>query len=110
MRAYDFGEGDYATMEANIRMLLQANGASNLPPATDVPNKTPTAQLSPESYLGYNEIQYDVGTPIAKDQPTIYHAPANIPRGRVRLQRRLDRPPGGGHGRQQRRHRHQLLR
>ena len=66
-------------MESNIRMLLQANGASQLPPATDVPNKTPTAQLSPESYLGYNEIQYDVGTPITKNQSTLYHAPADIP-------------------------------
>ena len=80
VRAYDFGEGDYATMEANIRTLLMANGASNLPPATEVPNKTPTAQLSPESYLGYDEIQYDVGTPVAKDQPIIYHGPANVPR------------------------------
>ena len=79
VRAYDFGEGDYSTMESNIRMLLQANGATHLPPATDVPNKTPTAQLSPESYLGYNEIQYDVGTPIAKDQSILYHAPADIP-------------------------------
>jgi cytochrome c biogenesis protein CcdA/thiol-disulfide isomerase/thioredoxin len=79
VRAYDFGEGDYATMEANIRMLLAANGATNLPPATDVPNNTPTARLSPESYLGYDEIQYDVGTPVAKDRPTIYHAPATVP-------------------------------
>ena len=79
VRAYDFGEGDYSTMEADIRMLLQANGATNLPPATDVPNKTPTAQLSPESYLGYEEMQYDVGTPIAKDHPAFYQAPGDIP-------------------------------
>ncbi len=61
VRAYDFGEGGYSTMEANIRSLLHANGAKDLPPATDVANKTPTQQLSPESYLGYQEIQYDVG-------------------------------------------------
>jgi cytochrome c biogenesis protein CcdA/thiol-disulfide isomerase/thioredoxin len=79
VRAYSFGEGDYSTMEGNIRALLQANGATTLPPATDVANKTPTAQLSPESYLGYSEIQYDVGTPIAKDRPTTYRRPSHLP-------------------------------
>jgi hypothetical protein len=72
-------------MEANVRMLLLANGVTNLPPATDVPNQTPTAQLSPESYLGYNEIHYDVGTPVAKDQPIMYRAPAGIPQNEFAL-------------------------
>ena len=42
VRAYDFGEGGYSTMESNIRALLTANGVTTLPPRTDVPNKTPT--------------------------------------------------------------------
>ena len=42
VRAYDFGEGGYSSMENNIRMLLTANGVTDLPPRTDVPNKTPT--------------------------------------------------------------------
>ena len=33
VRAYDFGEGGYGTMESNIRMLLSANGVSR-PAAT----------------------------------------------------------------------------
>ena len=41
VRAYDFGEGGYGTMESNIRMLLSANGVTDLPPRTDVPDKTP---------------------------------------------------------------------
>ena len=55
VRAYDFGEGGYSQMESNIRMLLSANGVTNLPARTDVPNKTPTSdQITPESYVGYD--------------------------------------------------------
>ncbi len=79
IRAYDFGEGGYSTMESNIRQLLAANGVKDLPPRTDVANKTPTAQLSPESYLGYNEAQYDVGTTLAHNRTTVYHAPSPVP-------------------------------
>ena len=53
VRAYDFGEGGYSTMESNIRALLTANGVTTLPPRTDVPDKTPTAETTPESYVGY---------------------------------------------------------
>jgi thiol-disulfide isomerase/thioredoxin len=81
VRAYDFGEGGYSTMGADIRSLLRANGARDLPPATDVANKTPTQQLSPESYLGYGEIQYDVGTPVVPNQAATYQAPNPVPPG-----------------------------
>ncbi len=47
VRAYDFGEGGYSSMEDNIRMLLSANGVTDLPPRTDVPDKTPTNQITP---------------------------------------------------------------
>ena len=80
VRAYDFGEGGYATMEQNIRALLAANGASHLPAETNVANKTPTSdQLTPESYVGYEQINNDVGTPIVKDASAVYHAPSTIP-------------------------------
>jgi cytochrome c biogenesis protein CcdA/thiol-disulfide isomerase/thioredoxin len=79
VRAYDFGEGGYSAMESNIRSLLTANGVTKLPPRTDVPNKTPTAQLSPESYVGYQEAQYDVGTAIADNKEITYHAPSSVP-------------------------------
>ena len=79
MRAYDFGEGGYATMESNIRQLLTANGVTTLPVRTDVPDKTPTNETTPESYVGYEEEQYEVGTTIVHDKAIVYNAPATVP-------------------------------
>jgi len=80
VRAYDFGEGGYGTMESNIRMLLSANGVSDLPPRTDVPDKTPTNQsITPESYVGYQRLSNEVGTSVEPDKATVYHPPASIP-------------------------------
>src|SRR5450631_32009 len=64
VRAYDVGEGGYGAMESNIRQLLTANGATRLPAPTDVADKTPTNQITQETYLGYSESnpQYFVGT------------------------------------------------
>jgi cytochrome c biogenesis protein CcdA/thiol-disulfide isomerase/thioredoxin len=78
VRVYQFGEGGYTTLEDDIRELLTANGVTHLPPPTDVPNKTPTAAISPESYLGYNEISYNVGPSPAQNKAVDYHAPATI--------------------------------
>ncbi len=76
VRAYDFGEGGYSTMESNIRSLLTANGVAQLPARTDVPNKTPTnSQISPESYVGYTEAQYEVGTTVQHDKTIAYLPP-----------------------------------
>jgi len=45
-----------------------------------VPNKTPTSdQITPESYVGYTEINNDVGTPLVKNASAVYHAPSSIP-------------------------------
>jgi len=79
VRAYDFGEGGYSKMEDNIRSLLTANGVKDLPAATDVPNKTPTQEGSPESYVGYEEEQYQDGTTIVHDKAITYHAPSSVP-------------------------------
>ena len=79
VRAYDFGEGGYGEMESNIRMLLSANGVSNLPARTDVPNKTPTNNLTPESYVGYERLNNEVGTPVVQDKAAVYHPPSSIP-------------------------------
>ncbi len=70
VRAYDFGEGGYSTMESNIRALLTANGVTSLPPRTDVADKTPVNQTTPESYIGYEEAQYAAGTALVHDKPT----------------------------------------
>ncbi len=86
VRAYDFGEGGYPTMEDNIRSLLAAGGATSLPAKTHVANKTPTGPLTQESYVGYQEADSApedagvwVGTPFAQDKKAVYHAPSSIP-------------------------------
>jgi cytochrome c biogenesis protein CcdA/thiol-disulfide isomerase/thioredoxin len=79
VRAYDFGEGGYSTMESNIRSLLTANGVARLPARTDVANKTPTTQTTQESYLGYRQLQYAVGTTAVHDRAAEYQAPRTIP-------------------------------
>jgi thiol-disulfide isomerase/thioredoxin len=79
VRAYDFGEGGYGTMESNIRMLLTANGVTNLPARTDVPDKTPTSDaITPESYVGYSRLSNEVGTAVVPDKTIVYHAPSTI--------------------------------
>jgi thiol-disulfide isomerase/thioredoxin len=79
VRAYDFGEGGYSAMESNIRSLLTANGAVHLPARTDVANKTPTTQTTQESYLGYSQLHYAVGTTAVHDKEADYQAPTTIP-------------------------------
>jgi thiol-disulfide isomerase/thioredoxin len=79
VRAYSFGEGDYSTMESNIRALLTANGVTDLPARTDVANKTPMTNTTPESYVGYQEAQYDVGTTIVHNKAIVYHGPPTVP-------------------------------
>jgi cytochrome c biogenesis protein CcdA/thiol-disulfide isomerase/thioredoxin len=84
VRAYDFGEGGYSDMENNIRMLLTANGVQDLPSRTDVPDKTPTdSAQTPESYLGYDQINNEVGTSVAPDKTITYHAPSSLPTNSV---------------------------
>jgi thiol-disulfide isomerase/thioredoxin len=80
VRAYDFGEGGYGTMESNIRMLLGANGVTDLPARTDVPDRTPTdSNMTPESYVGYSRLNNEVGTSVVQDKPTVYHPTSTIP-------------------------------
>ena len=73
-----FGEGEYGRTEAAIRQLLvDANPQVKLPPATDVPDLTPTELMSPETYLGYSRLQYLAGvTSIQEDAPATYASPA----------------------------------
>jgi cytochrome c biogenesis protein CcdA/thiol-disulfide isomerase/thioredoxin len=53
VRHIAFGEGDYGTTEKLIRTLLtDAHPSITLPHATDVADTTPTATLTPETYLG----------------------------------------------------------
>jgi cytochrome c biogenesis protein CcdA/thiol-disulfide isomerase/thioredoxin len=79
VRAYNFGEGGYSSMEDNIRMLLTANGVTDLPPRTDVPDKTPTNDITPESYVGDERLNNEVGTSVVPNRAIVYHAPSTIP-------------------------------
>ena len=79
VRAYDFGEGGYSSMEDNIRMLLSANGVTDLPPRTDVANTTPTNDLTPESYVGDERLDNAVGTAVVPNKAIVYHPPSTIP-------------------------------
>ncbi len=56
VRHLNFGEGDYGTTEKDIRLLLSAGGSGSLPRSKQEPNLTPTAILTPESYLGYSRL------------------------------------------------------
>ncbi|MGA2930591.1 MAG: cytochrome c biogenesis protein DipZ, partial [Acidimicrobiales bacterium] len=62
-----------------IRMLLTANGVTDLPARTDVPDKTPTSDaITPESYVGYSRLSNEVGTAVVPDKTIVYHAPSTI--------------------------------
>jgi cytochrome c biogenesis protein CcdA/thiol-disulfide isomerase/thioredoxin len=59
VRHDEFGEGNYSLTESLIRKLLvDAHPGLKLPPRTNVPNLTPTEPTNPESYVGYERVQY----------------------------------------------------
>lgn len=87
VRHVHFGEGDYPATERFIRELLtDAHPGRALPPATDVPDLTPTGEMNPETYVGYERLQYLVtnGT-ITKDAPATYQFPQTLPLGGMGL-------------------------
>ncbi len=72
-------EGDYSTMEADIRALLEADGATNLPPPTDVPNRTPDSdQITQESYLGWYRLN-NADNEVYPNKLTTYFLPSPLP-------------------------------
>jgi cytochrome c biogenesis protein CcdA/thiol-disulfide isomerase/thioredoxin len=83
IRHIHFGEGDYAGTEGFIRQLLKAaHPGLTLPAATEIPDKTPTGEMSPETYVGYERLQYLVpqGSE-TRDAPAAYHFPPQLPLG-----------------------------
>jgi thiol-disulfide isomerase/thioredoxin len=73
VREAHFGEGEYGGTEQAIRSLLAANGAS-VPGARKVADATPTAIVTPETYLGYVRIDSSRyrGTAIVPRRTTRY--------------------------------------
>jgi Thioredoxin like C-terminal domain len=83
VRHVHFGEGDYSGTEQLIRQLLAAARPGRpLPAPTDVADKTPAGDMSPETYVGYEQVQYLVpGDDVVANAPTVYHFPATLPLG-----------------------------
>jgi cytochrome c biogenesis protein CcdA/thiol-disulfide isomerase/thioredoxin len=76
VRAYSFGEGDYAKTEDDIRGLLGVGGTR-----TDVANRTPTELQTPETYLGperFDPSRY-VGTAPVIGRAADYRLSASVP-------------------------------
>ncbi len=81
VRHITFGEGDYATTESLIRQLLTANHPGvALPPATDLPDTTPTETQTPETYLGYMYAPLNISgtTQPTHDKAKVYAFPAKL--------------------------------
>ncbi len=80
VRHVDFGEGNYSQSENFIRKLLvQARPGLKLPPPTSLPNLTPTEPTNPETYVGYERLQYLANslTP-PHDQNATFTYPASL--------------------------------
>ncbi|MDR3033175.1 MAG: cytochrome c biogenesis protein DipZ, partial [Kitasatospora sp.] len=86
VRHVHFGEGDYATTGHLISQLLSdAHPGRTLPPPAGVPNKTPTGEMSPETYVGYERLQYLVPGHVVRNAPAVYHFPKSLPLGGLAL-------------------------
>ena len=58
IRRTDFGEGEYNQTELAIQTLLKEDGQRVTAGLSNLPDQTPTAQISPETYLGSGRMQY----------------------------------------------------
>lgn len=58
VRRTHFGEGEYDAMEQSIQALLAEAGKNVTSSLVTDSDQTPTGQLSPETYLGANRMQY----------------------------------------------------
>jgi cytochrome c biogenesis protein CcdA/thiol-disulfide isomerase/thioredoxin len=86
VRHVHFGEGDYGTTERLIRELLAAaRPGLSLPRPTGIPDTTPGGAMSPETYVGYERLQYLVPGSVVRDTPAVYHFPASLPLGGIGL-------------------------
>ena len=81
VREAHFGEGEYGATEQAIRSLLAANPTS-APRARRVADSTPTAIVTPETYLGYARIDSSRyrGTAVRPRKSAIYQAATRLGR------------------------------
>jgi cytochrome c biogenesis protein CcdA/thiol-disulfide isomerase/thioredoxin len=82
VRHLGFGEGGYGVTEQLIRQLLvAAHPGLKLPGTTKVPNKTPTDEQNPETYIGYQKLQYLQPDQPVNSQPAAYQFPPSLQLG-----------------------------
>jgi cytochrome c biogenesis protein CcdA/thiol-disulfide isomerase/thioredoxin len=74
LRYAHFGEGSYDETEHLIRALL-AEKALPEPVAGSLPDRTPSGEQTPETYLGYERIERFVGSEIVPDREAEYRIP-----------------------------------
>jgi cytochrome c biogenesis protein CcdA/thiol-disulfide isomerase/thioredoxin len=75
------GEGQYPETEGLIRQLLSsASPGRTLPKATQVPDNTPTSNMSPETYLGSARAQYYQGDQLGNGTKSFSY-PQNVQLG-----------------------------
>jgi thiol-disulfide isomerase/thioredoxin len=58
VRRTHFGEGEYDQMEMAIQALLKEAGHKIGGSLTEIPDQTPHGQISPETYIGSNRMEY----------------------------------------------------
>ena len=58
IRRVEFGEGNYDKTELAIQTLLKEAGNQVAAPIATTPDLTPIGQISPETYIGSNRMQY----------------------------------------------------
>ena len=87
VRNVHFGEGGYGNTERLIRQLLRAaHPGLRLARGTDVPDETPAGEMSPETYIGYERLQYLLpAADLVRNAPSAYHFPASLPLGAFAL-------------------------
>ena len=79
VRHINFGEGDYGTTDKDIRLLLEAGGASALPTAKREPDLTPKTNITPESYLGYARLDRFANGHVDPNVTHTYAFPRSLP-------------------------------
>jgi cytochrome c biogenesis protein CcdA/thiol-disulfide isomerase/thioredoxin len=82
LRYAHFGEGSYGETEGIIRTLLAENGLPK-PVASSLPDRTPTGEQTPETYLGSDRIARFVGSEIAPGREAEYRIPLAVGRDQL---------------------------
>ncbi len=83
VRRTAFGEGGYPTTESDIRLLLEAGGARHLPPTTELPDRTPTQELTTETYLGSTRFDGEryLGSAVLESRSSTYRLAGGLMSG-----------------------------